>query len=58
MKVERLFELINGYSRSLNDEILIYDSDDNELELFDIDGDNGEIVMIFEQKPNVTEAKA
>lgn len=55
MKVKRLFELINGYSKSLNDEIFIYDSNDNELELFDIDGNEGEIVMIFDQKPSVTE---
>lgn len=55
MKVKRLFELINGYSKSLNDEIFIYDGNDNELELFDIDGDEGEIVMIFDQKPSVTE---
>lgn len=57
MKVKRLFELINGYSKSLNDEIFIYDSNDNELELFDIDGDEGEIVMIFEQKSSTTEVK-
>lgn len=57
MKVRRLFELINGYSKSLNDEIFIYDSNDNELELFDIDGDEGEIVMIFEQKSSTTEVK-
>lgn len=55
MKVRRLFELINGYSTSLNDEIFIYDMNDNKLELFDIDGDEGEIVMIFGQKPNTTE---
>lgn len=57
MKVKRLFELINGYSKSLNDEIFIYDSNDNELELFDIDGNEGEIVMIFEQKSSTTEVK-
>ena len=57
MKVGRLLELINGYSQSLNDEIFIYDSNDNELELFDIDGDEGEIVMIFEPKHSTTEAK-
>lgn len=57
MKVKRLFELINGYSKSLNDEIFIYDSNDNELELFDIDGDEGEIVMIFDQKPSITEVE-
>lgn len=50
MRVGRLLELINGYSRSRNDEILIYDSNDNELELWDIDGDDGKIVVIFEQK--------
>lgn len=57
MKVKRLLELINGYSRSGNDEILIYDSNDNELELADIDGDDGEIVIIFEQKPSATEVE-
>lgn len=57
MKVKRLFELINGYSRSLNDEILFYDSNDNELKLADIDGDEGEIMMIFEQKSSTTEVE-
>lgn len=57
MKVKRFFELINGYSTSLNDEIFIYDMNDNELELFDIDGDEGEIVMIFGQKPSITEVE-
>lgn len=57
MRVGRLLELINGYSRSRNDEILIYDSNDNELELCDIDGDDGEIVVIFEQKSSAAEAK-
>lgn len=57
MKVRRLLELINGYSRSLDDEISIYDFDDNELKLADIDGDEGEIVMIFDQKPSATEVE-
>lgn len=57
MKVGRLLELINGYSTSRNDEIFIYDMNDNELELFDIDGDEGEIVMIFDQKPSATEVE-
>lgn len=57
MKVGRLLELINGYSRSLNDEIFIYDSNDNELDLVDMDGDDGEIVMIFEPKPSGIEVK-
>lgn len=57
MKVGRLLELINGYSTSRNDEIFIYDGNDNELELFDIDGDEGEIVMIFDQKPSATEVE-
>ena len=50
MKVRRLYELMNDYSTSLNDEILFYDGDDNELEIADIDGDDGEVVVIFEQK--------
>ena len=57
MRVGRLLELINGYSGSRNDEILIYDSNDNELELCDIDGDDGEIVVIFEQKSSEAEVK-
>lgn len=57
MKVRRFYELLNRYSTSLNDEIFMYDSNDNELELFDIDGDEGEIVMIFEPKHSTTEAK-
>lgn len=57
MKVGRLLELINGYSTSRNDEVFIYDGNDNELELFDIDGDEGEIVMIFDQKPSATEVE-
>lgn len=57
MKVKRFFELMNGYSTSLKDEILFYDSNDNELKLVDIDGDDGEIVIIFEQKPSITEVE-
>ena len=57
MKVRRFYELLNRYSTSLNDEILFYDSNDNELELADIDGDDGEIVMIFKQKSKTTEVK-
>ena len=57
MKIRRLYELLNGYSTSLNDEVCFYDMDDNELELADIDGDDGEIVIIFEQKPSTTETE-
>lgn len=57
MKVGRLLELINGYSRSLNDEILFYDSDNNELELFDTEGHKGEIIVVFKQKSRTTEVK-
>lgn len=57
MKVKRFFELMNDYSTSLNDEILFYDSNGNELKLADIDGDEGEIVMIFDQKPSATEVE-
>ncbi|MDU3456652.1 MAG: hypothetical protein E7F47_01955 [Peptoniphilus harei] len=57
MKVRRFYELLNGYSTSLNDEIFIYDMNNNERELFDIDGDEGEIVMIFDQKPSATEVE-
>lgn len=57
MKIERLLELIYNYRKSLNDEILFYDSNDNELKLADIDGDEGEIMMIFEQKSSTTEVE-
>lgn len=55
MKVRRLYELINRYSRSLDDEISFYDSNDNELKLADIDGDDGQILIVFEQKSKGTE---
>lgn len=57
MKIERLLELMYNYSKSLNDKILFYDGYGSELKLVDIDGDDGEIVMIFDQKPSVTEEK-
>lgn len=57
MKVRRLYELINGYSTSLNDEIIFYDSNDNELKIVDIDGDDGELVVIFEQRSSATEVE-
>lgn len=46
-----------NHSQSLNDEILFYDSNGNELDLVDMDGDDGEIVMIFEPKPSGIEVK-
>lgn len=55
MKVRRLYELINRYSRSLDDEISFYDSNDNELKLADIDGDDGQLYIIFEQAGDVEE---
>lgn len=57
MKIERLLELLYNYNKSLNDKILFYDSNGNELKLADLDGDEGEIVMIFEQKPSITEVE-
>lgn len=57
MKIERLLELMYNYSKNLNDKILFYDGNGNELALCDIDGDEGEIVMIFEQKSSVTEVE-
>lgn len=57
MKVKRFFELMNDYSTSLNDEILFYDSNGNELKLADIDGDDGEISIIFEQKTSIAEVE-
>lgn len=48
---------MNDYSTSLNDEILFYDSNGNELKLADIDGDDGEISIIFEQKTSIAEVK-
>lgn len=53
MKVRRLYELINRYSRSLDDEILFFDSNDNELKLADIDGDDGQIYVVFEQAGDI-----
>lgn len=53
MKVRRLYELINRYSRSLDDEILFSDSNDNELKLADIDGDDGQLYIIFEQAGDI-----
>lgn len=52
MKIGKLLELMYHYSQNLNDEILFYDSNDNKLDLVDMDGDDGEIVMIFEPKPS------
>lgn len=57
MKVKRFFELMNDYSTSLNDEILFYDSNGNEVKLADIDGDDGEISIIFEQKTSIAEVE-
>lgn len=57
MKVKRFFELMNDYSTSLNDEILFYNSNDNELELVDIDGDDGQILIVFEKKSSATEVE-
>lgn len=57
MKIEKLLALLYNYSKSLNEEILIYDSDNNELELFDIERYKGKIVMIFDQKPSITEVE-
>ena len=57
MKIERLLALLYNYSKSLNEEILIYDSDNNELELFDIERYKGKIVMIFDQKSSTTEVE-
>lgn len=56
MKIERLLELLYNYSQSLNDEIVIYDSDNNELELFDIERYKGKIVIVF-KKTSITEVK-
>lgn len=55
MKVRKVYELINKYSTSLNDEILFYDSNGNEIKLADIDGDDGQIHVVFEQKSKGTE---
>lgn len=57
MKIGKLLELMYNHSQSLNDEILFYDSNGNELDLVDMDGDDGEIVMIFEPKPSGIEVK-
>ncbi len=58
MKVRKVYELINKYSTSLNDEILFYDSNGNEIKLADIDGDDGEIFVILNKnlvQPEVEE---
>lgn len=55
MKIGKLLELMYNHSQSLNDEILFYDSDNNELELFDMEGNKGEIVIVFKQKSRTTE---
>lgn len=55
MKIGKLLELMYNYSQSLNDEILFYDSDNNELELFDMEGNKEEIVIVFKQKSRTTE---
>lgn len=57
MKVRVLYELLERYSVSLNDEILFYDRNDNKLEMNDIDGDDGVVVVVFEQKSNSTEVE-
>lgn len=57
MKVKRLLELLYNYIPSLNDDILFYDSDNNELELFDTEGHKGEIIVVFKQKSRTTEVK-
>lgn len=57
MKIGKLLELMYNYSQSLNDEILFYDSDNNELELFDMEGNKEEIVIVFKQKFRTTEVK-
>lgn len=44
-----------NYSQNLNDEILFYDSDNNELELFDMEENKGEVVIVFKQKSRTTE---
>lgn len=45
MKVRKVYELLNRYSASLNDEILFYDSNGDELKLADIDADDGDIIV-------------
>lgn len=45
MKVRKLYELINEYCTTLDDEILIYDSNGDELKLADIDADDGDILV-------------
>lgn len=57
MKIGKLLELMYRYSQSLDDEILLYDSDNNELELFDMEGNKGEIIIVFKQKSSTTEVK-
>lgn len=55
MKVRKLYELINNYITNLNAKIIFYDSNDNELELADIDGDDDIVLVIFEKKSSATE---
>ena len=57
MKVRRLYELLYGYSMSLDDEILFYDSGGDEVEVADIDGDDGYIIVTLEQKSSETEVE-
>lgn len=57
MKIGKLLELMYNYSQSLTDEILFYDSNGNELTVVDMDGDDGEVVITFEQKIDKTEEK-
>lgn len=53
MKIEKLLALLYKYSKSLNEEILIYDSDNNELELFDIERYKGKIVIVFKKTSTI-----
>lgn len=57
MKVRKLYELINNYITNLNAKIIFYDSNDNELELADIDGDDDIALVIFRQKSNTAEVE-
>lgn len=58
MKVRKVYELLNKYSASFNDEILFYDSNGNEIKLAAIDGDDGEIIVVLNKtlmQPEVEE---
>ena len=61
MKVRKVYELLNRYSASLNDEILFYDSNGDELKLADIDADDGDIIVELNKtlvQPEVEEWKS